>query len=116
MTVNPLYIYTYKQSNKLKDNNIIQIIKDKFNSEFNCPICFESLSSKKMCVPFNCKHPICFTCFTRICRTYKFTDKVQRVKCPLCRQKCSRDWIIKPTVKTNFLGHEGKEIEIVIPS
>lgn len=118
MTVNPLYIKTYKQANVLCDKNIIELITKKTLEELECPICYDKVVDTKICFPFKCQHPICFNCFRKSCLVYKnhsLNFKKNKVKCPQCRKTCINDWIIKSRCNSKFFVHNMIEIEIIIP-
>ena len=106
---NPLLLNC--QDNKLQEyinysNNIKQYIISHLLKEpdTECSICLDKYISEKkhVCMPFDCKHDICFSCFTEVCNsTTKYTqDNVSKeIFCPLCREKPNKYWKTSDRIK-----------------
>ena len=53
----------------------------KKEQKIECPICQETKTSEKICILKNCRHPICYKCFTESAMAKKLIKK-----CPICRE------------------------------
>ena len=117
---NPIFDNIEEDEN-LKKYDLETRIKIK-NTNFKdwiCSICYESCDNKEIdiCYPFNCDHSFCFSCFVKLC---EFTIKKQKkrghtVRCPMCREKPTKNWIDKERVKQRTHISDGIIVNVKFP-
>ena len=96
----------------INHNNDIKeqiVTKTLDNKNWECSVCLDTYikDKKYICMPFNCNHDICFSCFTQICNsTKKYTSdtKSKDIYCPLCREKPNKYW--KNSVYVKFIYYK----------
>tara|TARA_A100001015_G_scaffold316778_1_gene431965 strand:- start:344 stop:745 length:402 start_codon:yes stop_codon:yes gene_type:complete len=82
------------------------------NKDWECCICLGGYIKEKkyICMPFNCDHDICFSCFSKLCNsTKKYTkDNISKdICCPLCREKPNKYW--KNSERVKFQWYKFKD-------
>lgn len=96
-TLNPLFHDKLKkfdllEYSKSRDFNINQLL----NGE--CCICYKKfIECQSVCLPFNCNHIFCYSCFCDYCKctrkSYKYAKSIcDYIFCPLCRKDVCLDW------------------------
>ena len=101
---------------KVFNPELIYKIKNVDFSKWSCSICFDNITNKiKICFPFICNHAICFSCFKKLCKTFKYDLRPKKVKCPLCRFLPSKEWIDKDKITMKVYMYKDIIFNIIIP-
>tara|TARA_B100000524_G_scaffold300613_1_gene175298 strand:+ start:88 stop:522 length:435 start_codon:yes stop_codon:yes gene_type:complete len=96
--------------------NLHKKIVDTIFSNWECPICYDTINTKKiiLCYPFECNHAYCFKCFKALC--YSTPRRLRfKIKCPMCRQSTNNEWNEKYSVKCITAKINNKKYKVCIP-
>ena len=97
-----------------------KVIKKFLEKDYECCVCLGGYIKEKkyVCIPFNCNHDICFSCFSELCHsTKKYTsDNLSKdIYCPLCREKPNKYWKNSERVSFQFYKYYDYNVYFTLP-
>lgn len=99
----------------LYDSELKDIINSNHENHAACPICYDDIKDTTICIPFNCSHIFCFSCFRKYCFSFSHCDREKNVKCPCCRSNVRKNWIKYRNIIVKTYIFQDIEYNIYIP-